>query len=706
MIEELQTALERMNPQQREAATNIEGPMLIVAGAGSGKTGVITARIAYMLSRGIAPSSILALTFTNKAAREMEERVKRLTGSRRLRGLTVSTFHAFGLRILRERIGEASLRPKFTIYDSSDKLSCLNEATRELKLGFESSELAALSGFFSDIKTRRKKWDASSEVHRPLFEEYTQMTSLHNAVDFDDLIIRPLELFESRGDVLAAYRKRFLYIMVDEFQDTSTVQYLLTRHLAEAHRGLCCVGDDDQSIYSWRGADYTNILSFERDFPERREIKLERNYRSTGIILRAANAVISNNTDRKEKELWTSEGEEEMTIRFAAPENETEEGEFIMDTIGALRGAERVPYHDIGILVRTNALTRGLEDALLANNIPYAVSGGTSFFSRQEIKDIIGYLRVIDNPDDDVNLLRVINRPRRGVGRTTLEGLVDRSRRRGCSLYSAAADIVFGGSSGGTKIISEKVRAGLAEFLDLIERYRTLFEEGAAAEPGGRRRDGGTGPDGEKKGGGPLSSPLRELVDEIGYWGYLMGEFRQNEKAAKWRYENVRIFIDMLDRWESHPDNLEPSLTRWLNRITLNARDQLEEDGDGKVNLMTIHAAKGLEFDVVFLPGVEEGIIPHARSVEEDPCAMEEERRLFYVAITRARRRLYISFCRTRKLRLETHACVPSPFLEEIPKDVMEEAESEAPVEDAELASRFFAAMPWKQQSSPEESAS
>ena len=317
---------------------------------------------------------------------------------------------------------------------------------------------------------------------------------------------------------------------------------------------------------------------------------------------------------------------------------------------------------------------------------------------------------MIDNPDDDVNLLRVINRPRRGVGKTTLEGLVDRSRRRGYSLYSAAADIVFGGSSGGTKVISEKVRAGLAEFLDLIERYRTLFEEGTA-DPGGsrrdgNRRDGGPGPDGEKGGGGPLSSLLRELVEEIGYWGYLIGEFRQNEKAAKWRYENVRSFIDMLDRWESHPDNLEPSLTRWLNRITLNARDQLEEDGDGKVNLMTIHAAKGLEFDVVFLPGVEEGIIPHARSVEEDPRAMEEERRLFYVAITRARRRLYISSCRTRKLRLETHACVPSPFLEEIPKEVMEEAESEAPVADAELASRFFAAMPWKQQPSPEESAS
>ena len=741
MTEKLEHALGRMNPEQREAAMSIEGPLLIVAGAGSGKTGVITARIAYMLSRGIAPSSILALTFTNKAAREMEERVRRLTGPRKPGGLTVSTFHAFGLGILRERTREAALRPKFTIYDSGDKLACLNEAARELRLQYESSELGALAGLFSDIKTRRRTWDATNEVHRPLFEEYAQMTALHNAVDFDDLIIRPLGLLESREDVLRAYRRRFLYIMVDEFQDTSTVQYLLTRYLAEEHRNLCCVGDDDQSIYSWRGADYTNILSFEGDFPERREIKLERNYRSTGIILRAANAVISNNTDRKDKELWTSEGEEEMTIRFAAPEDEGEEGEFIMDTIGALRTAEGLPYHDIGILVRTNALTRSLEDALLANNIPYAVSGGTSFFSRQEIKDVIGYLRVIDNPDDDVNLLRVINRPRRGVGRTTLEGLVDRSRRRGCSLYSAAADIVFSDSSGGTRVVSEKVRAGLAEFLDVIERYREVFEGGESAgraggagsrgaagirgggrpgsgneyegnsggargggRPGGALRDS-NGKSSDERGGGPLAAALGELVDEIGYWGYLIGEFRQNEKMAKWRYENVRGFIDMLGRWESHPDNLEPTLTRWLNRITLNARDQLEDDTEGKVNLMTIHAAKGLEFDVVFLPGVEDGIIPHARSIEEDPRSMEEERRLFYVAITRARRRLYISSCRTRKLRLETHACVPSPFLDEIPREVMEEAESEAPVDDAETASRFFAAMPWNREAPAEEAA-
>ena len=671
-IRDLEAVKNRLNPQQREAVDTIEGPLLIVAGAGSGKTGVVTTRIAEMLRQGIPQASILALTFTNKAAREMEERIRSLTGLK-LSNLTVSTFHAFGVRILRERSSLLGYRPNFTIYDSNDKLACLREASRELKLSHEPSELNALAGLFSDVKTRRAGWDEVTSIHKPLYDEYHELMHLHNAVDFDDLIIKPLELFETDNDVRQEYRDRYRYIMVDEFQDTSRIQYAFVKHLAEEHRNLCCVGDDDQSIYSWRGADYTNILNFEKDFSERKEIKLERNYRSTGTILKAANAVIANNTDRKDKELWTDDGHDEMTIRFALPEDDGQEAEFITETIGALRATEGLAYDEVGILVRTNSLTRSLEDALLSCNIPYSMSGGTSFFQRQEVKDMIGYLRVIDNPDDDVNLLRIINTPRRGVGKSTLEAIVSLSRERGYSLYSAVSDIVFGGAGN----VGDKIRGGLAEFLDLIENYREAFET----------------PEGEKS---ALAATFSEMLEEINYWGHLVQEFRHNEKVAKWRYENVQSFGTFLERWEKNPDNLEPTLTRWLNRITLNARDELDEDESGKVNLMTIHASKGLEFDVVFLAGVEEGIIPHQKSIEENPRSLEEERRLFYVAITRARQKLYISSCRTRKVRMETIACLPSPFLEEIPEELMDNHESEDPVTPGDDVSGYFANMPWK----------
>ena len=671
-VEDLAEVKARLNPQQREAVDSIEGPLLIVAGAGSGKTGVVTTRIAGMLGAGIPQASILALTFTNKAAREMEERVKALTGLK-LSNLTVSTYHAFGVRVIRERSGDMGFRPNFTIYDTSDKLACLREASRELKLNHEPAELNALAALFSDIKTQRSIWDEVTAIHRPLYDEYHELMMLHNAVDFDDLIIRPLELFENHPDILDEYRLRYRYVMVDEFQDTSAIQYRLVRHLALKHRNLCCVGDDDQSIYSWRGADYTNILNFEKDFPERREIKLERNYRSTGTILKAANAVIANNTDRKDKELWTHDGHDEMTIRYATPDDDQEEATFIAETIGSLRATEGMAYDQMGILVRTNALTKGIEDALLANNIPYSMSGGTSFFQRQEVKDMIGYLRVIDNPDDDVNLLRIINTPRRGVGKSTLEAIVGLAREKGYSLYSAVSEIVFGPASP----VSDKVRGGLAEFLDLIETYRDSFET----------------PEGERS---AMAATFNELVEEINYWGHLVQEFRHNEKIAKWRYENIQSFATFLERWEKNSDNLEPTLNRWLNRITLNARDELDDNEAGKVNLMTIHASKGLEFDVVFLAGVEEGIIPHAKSIEENPKSLEEERRLFYVAITRARRKLYISSCLTRKVRMETIACVPSPFLQEIPEDLMDYAVTEIPVEQGDDVSGFFSNMPWK----------
>ncbi|OQX29114.1 MAG: AAA family ATPase [Spirochaeta sp. LUC14_002_19_P3] len=672
----LEQTISRLNPQQRQAVSTTEGPLLIVAGAGSGKTGVITARIALMLAKGIPPQSILALTFTNKAAREMAARVKELCGCKKP-GLNISTFHAFGVRIIGEQTQRVHLRPKFTIYDSADKLSALREAVRELGLSYEPAQLNSLAALFSDIKTRRKEWNPATAVHKPLYEEYQTLTRLHNAVDFDDLIVKPLVLLENDSEIRARYRRRYQYIMVDEFQDTSTIQYLLVRHLAEEHRNLCCVGDDDQSIYSWRGADFTNILNFEKDFPEREEIKLEQNYRSTGIILKAANAVIANNSGRKSKNLWTEDRQDEVTIQYTLPKDDTEEAEFIADTIIEACSSGQSAYGKIGILVRTNTLTRSIEETLLSCNIPYTVSGGTSFFSRQEIKDIIAYLRVIDNPDDDVNFLRIINTPRRGIGKNTLEVLVQKAREYKYSLYSTASTIIFDNKT----LMNDRMRAGLAEFIDLIETYREEFSPSEPRQASERSK---------------LADTVTKLIEEIEYWSHLLAEFRHNEKIAKWRYENIQTFVDLLSRWENSPDNLEPTLTRWLNRITLNTMDQLEDDGGGKVNLMTIHAAKGLEFDIVFLPGVEEGIIPHQRSLEESPLALEEERRLFYVAITRARRRLYISTCQTRRIRHETLACVPSSFLDEIPRELMETTVKQEKNLNEEDISGYFANLPWK----------
>ncbi len=662
----------RLNPEQKLAVDTINGALLIIAGAGSGKTGVITTRIANMLNHGIPQSNILALTFTNKAAREMEERVKTLTG-KKLSNLTLSTFHAFGVKILREHYADMGFRPNFSIYDTNDQLSCLKEAARELKLKYEHPELMELSNLISGIKTERLSWDGTNDQHKPLFKEYEEHMRLYNAVDFDDLITLPIKLLEERQDILEKFQNKYRYIMVDEFQDTSLIQYKMLYLLASRYRNICCVGDDDQSIYSWRGANYGNILKYEEDFPEVKEIKLERNYRSTGTILKAANAVIANNTNRKLKELWTELSHNEMTIKHCLPEDDREEGEFIASTIASLRMQENMKYDQFGILIRTNSLCKAVEDALLSHNIPYTMSGGTSFFQRAEIRDIIAYLRVINNPDDDVNLMRIINTPRRGVGKKALETLVNTAQAKGLSLYSTLTDLMYDQNSG----ITPQLRAGLGEFMELIEDFKERFTEA------------------EEENKKILAATAQELVEEIGYWDYLLQEHSNNDKVAKWKYDNIAMFIEFMSRWEKNSDNLEPTLQKYLNRITLVTRDENEEEA-GKVNLMTIHASKGLEFDVVFLAGVERDIIPHARAVAEDPANMEEERRLFYVAITRARKKLFITSCMKRKQMREMIDSGPSPFLTEIPGDLLEEMEIEVEVEDPDEAKKYFARLPWK----------
>jgi DNA helicase-2/ATP-dependent DNA helicase PcrA len=667
----------RLNPEQFEAVTSVEGPLLIIAGAGSGKTTVITYRMAYMLDQGIPQHAILALTFTNKAAREMADRVRSVTG-KKLRDLTVSTFHAFGVKILRKEIAVLGFKDNFSIYDEADKNQLIKDCARELGFKMDAFDAYKVGALFSQIRSEQRPWSKADDAYRGLYEEYRRSLRIFNAVDFDDLIVLPIELFELHPEIAQRYRDAYRYVMIDEFQDTSLMQYRFMRHMSS--RNVCIVGDDDQSIYSWRGANFENFSLFERDFPGFSEVKLERNYRSTATILDAANAIIANNANRKEKALWSPEGKDGTPIELYTPEDEGKEAEFIARTIKEIKLKDRTPWGEFGVLIRTNNLTRRIEEAFLAEQVPYRISGGTSFYGRKEIKDVISYLRVVANPDDDVNLLRIVNTPRRGIGKTTLEKLNAVSRSSGSSLRTAMELVRAGSSvgaegggdavegSGGSAFggLSEKAIADISSFLDLIETYRE--------ELLGKKR---------------IAAKVRQLVDAVDYWGYLVEENKQSDKAAKWKFHNLEILIKSIEDWETNPDNLSPGIYEWLNRVSLITRDDLEDEEGGEVNLMTIHAAKGLEFDVVFIAGCEDGIIPHARSLEEGEGNLEEERRLFYVAVTRARHRLLVSACLRRRKQNQTMDCVPSPFLQEIPPHLIQNCVGEAEFTEEEGVEYF-----------------
>ncbi|MBN1700240.1 MAG: UvrD-helicase domain-containing protein [Spirochaetales bacterium] len=652
-----------LNDEQYEAVRSIDGPLLILAGAGSGKTRVITFRIAYLLEHNTPQRSILAVTFTNKAAKQMSRRIRELTG-KKLPNLTILTFHSFGARLLREHITTIGYRPNFSIYDSQDVCTLIKEVAREAGLKRDEIDPYALSHIFSGIKTGRTVWTPLTEQYKHLYEEYLHRLKLYNALDFDDLIVLPVRILSSQPETLASCHARYRYFMVDEFQDTSLLQYEFIRLLASESKNLCVVGDDDQSIYSWRGANYENILRFERDFPGFREVKLEQNYRSTGKILNAANRLISVNKNRKEKQLWTVAGEGNL-LRLHICENEQREGDLIAEQIQSLSLTYAVPYREFGVLVRTNSLTRPIEEAFLRANIPYRVSGGMSFFERKEVKDIIAYLRIAANPDDDMNLLRIINIPRRGIGKKTIEYITSLAKTRGCSLYSAIAAAVHAPDAQ----VQDKTKNELADFFDLVEYYRNKLLSG-------------------KK----MADSLQGLVERINYWEYLVQEHAKKE-VARWKYLNVEGVVNSLADYESDPDIVSPNLYAYLNRITLLSHDD-DEDGkeENKVHLMTIHAAKGLEFDVVFAAGCEDSIIPHRRSVEENEANIEEERRLFYVAITRAKRFLFLTSCRQRRKKGKITDADISPFLEHIPSELMEASHDDEYVsqEDAEDYFRKF----------------
>lgn len=650
-MSEISELLSKLNDSQREAVTTTEGSLLIIAGAGSGKTRVITSRIAAMLLSGIPQSAILSLTFTNKAAKEMQNRIKKMLDSK-LQSLTISTFHAFGFSVLRENAELLGFRKNFSIYDEGDKTALLKECAAEFKIKKDSLDFSALSSLFSAVKSGQKNWDAESEAYKEFYSLYNESLKIYNAVDFDDLIVLPLSLFKKFSAVRSSYRERYKYVMVDEFQDTSAIQYEFLKAIASKNTAV--VGDDDQSIYSWRGASFLNIRNFEKDFAPVKEIRLEQNYRSTSTILEAANYVIRNNTDRKSKRLYSTGNKEEKPIEVHYAEDERSEALYIASRILSIQNEEGKKKEDFGILVRSNTQMRVIEEELLAHDIAYTVSGGMSFFERKEIKDVLSYLRFFVNHEDEVNLFRIINTPRRGIGRSTIGILNEIARQKGCSLFEAMKSALSYGVSSS---------ASLSEFISLCERQKKTL-----LSPMGK-----------------LASKVRSLLEEIDYFSYLKSESK-SENAFHFKQKNIEQLLLSLQTWQ---ENFGGSLYDYLNRISLILRSDNESE-EGRVNLLTIHAAKGLEFPVVFIAGAEEGLLPHERSVEEG--GMEEERRLFYVAITRAKEKLLISSCLKRRRKGGEEETSPSPFIAEIPTKLMEESDDFTPLE-AKSAQNILANM-------------
>jgi len=670
-----------LDPEQYRAVTATEGPLLIIAGAGSGKTRVITYRIAKLLSMGVPQEAILALTFTNKAAREMADRARELTGLP-LKNLLVSTFHSFGAWFLRKEIHRLGWKENFTIYDEQDRMQAAKECARELGFAMDGFDPAEAANFISARRTGfspargKAAGEGAAEGaaggsgglgdgYVGLFDEYRRSLKLYNAVDFDDLIAMPLEIMSAFPESANALRRRFRYVMIDEFQDTSLQQYELVN--AFAGNNVCAVGDDDQSIYSWRGANFGNIEKFERDHPGIVEIKLERNYRSTSTILEAANALISHNVKRKKKNLWSPGKKAGVPIVVDELEDELDEAEHIVARMKKLRISDGLPWDAFGILVRTNAQARAIEETLMESGLPYRTAGGPSFYQRKEVRDMLAYLKAAANLDDDMSALRVINVPRRGIGKAGLEKIQGFARPRGMSMHTALEMIERSQDPlGNAKPIREAM-----EFYAFLGAFReTLLSR--------------------KK---PLSACLREMVGQVGYWRYLLEEYKADDKTAAWKYRNIELLAASIERWERDPDTLDAGLYAYLARVALVTRDD-PEDEDGKISLLTIHSAKGLEFDVVFIPGCEEGILPHARSLEDGGGDLEEERRLFYVALTRAKKRLFLSRCARRRRKVQAVDTAPSPFLEELPEEfIAHEEEAAAAKSEEELCRDVFARM-------------
>ena len=627
--------LESLNPTQLDAVKHTEGPLLILAGAGSGKTRVLTHRIAYILDQGLAaPEEVLAITFTNKAAGEMKDRVALLVGPDS-RKMWVSTFHAFCARILRVHAEKLGYKREFTIYDQADQVRLVKRCIVELgkdprrfnPRSFQSQISAAKNVLMASDDYLRSTEGYIAENVAEVYDLYQKRLYENNAMDFDDLIMQTVALLEIFPEVRERYQTRFKYIHVDEYQDTNHAQYRLVNILAAAHRNLCVVGDDDQSVYSWRGADIRNILDFERDYPEAKIVKLEQNYRSTQTILDAANAVVANNASRKPKELWTA-GPQGERIRIFTAVDEYAEARFVVSEIERLMDSGASP-RDMAVFYRTNAQSRALEDVLVRGGVPYQVVGGVRFYERAEIKDTMAYLAVISNPNDAVALERIINVPKRGLGSTSVARLQDHARRNGLSLYETLAEADAVDLTGAAKKSCRAV-------LGLFEGWRIAAREVPPAEL------------------------IGAVLDESGYRGELEAE---NTVEAESRLENLEELINASREYERYEP--EPTLEGFLQEQALYSEQDVLDTEGGQVALMTLHNAKGLEFDHVFVVGMEEGTFPHARSLDEQN--LEEERRLCYVGITRAKETLTLSYAKLRSNWGEREYQMPSRFLSEIP---------------------------------------
>ena len=628
--------LESLNPTQLDAVTKTEGPLLILAGAGSGKTRVLTHRIAYILDQGLAPpDGILAITFTNKAAQEMKERVTLLVGPDS-RKMWVSTFHAFCARILRVHAEKLGYKREFTIYDSADQVRLVKRCIVEL--GKDPKRFNPRS-FQAQISTAKNRLDAPDDYLRKtegymaenvaeVYDLYQKRLYENNAMDFDDLIMQTVALLEIFPEVRERYQTRFKYIHVDEYQDTNHAQYRLVTVLAAGHRNLCVVGDDDQSVYSFRGADIRNILDFERDYPETAVVRLEQNYRSTQTILSAANAVVANNASRKHKELWTA-GEEGEGIRVFTASDEYAEARFVVSEIERMV-EEGASLRDVAVFYRTNAQSRALEDVLVREGVTYQIVGGVRFYERAEIKDAMAYLAVIANPADAASLERIVNVPKRGLGTTSVAKLVDHARMNGISLYEALSEADEAGLSG-------KARKACSDVKNLFDGWRVASKEVAPAEM------------------------ISSVLDESEYRKELEDE---RTIEAESRLENLEELINAAREYERVEP--EPTLEGFLQEQALYSETE-KVGSEGRVTLMTLHNAKGLEFEHVFVVGMEEGTFPHARSLDEQN--LEEERRLFYVGITRAMKTLSLTYAKLRSNWGEREYRMPSRFLAEIPDE-------------------------------------
>ncbi len=650
----------QLNEMQQKAVLQIEGPVLILAGAGSGKTGALTVRVAHMIEKGIRPWNILAITFTNKAAKEMRERINKLVGEN-ANDIWVSTFHSTCVRILRSEIHHMDFDNHFSIYDADDQKKLMKECFKRLNLSLVDKEYSIRNALavISRQKEEMISWteyaksidkDNIIEVQNAkVYQIYQTMLKENNALDFDDLIYKTVLLFQQNPEVLEKYQNRFRYIMVDEYQDTNTSQYMLIKLLSQKYHNICVVGDDDQSIYGWRGANIRNILDFEKDFPNTKIIKLEQNYRSTKTILDAANSVIHNNVTRKEKTLWT-ENETGNVIYIYKAENEYDESRFVAEKIEELKKQGK-NYNDIAVLYRANVQSRAIEDQLVKKTIPYHLFGGVRFYERKEIKDVICYLKVLSNPADTIALSRIINVPKRGIGDTSIEKVNAFAASKNITFYDALYYL--------DEIPELKTRAKkFQEFYELIEHLKQDSE----------------------------TLSVVDLIDAIiKRSGYLQSLQNENTDEALNRIDNINEFINKAAEYEMQ--NPEGGLSGFLEDIALVADIDSYEENDGNVTLMTLHTAKGLEFNYVFIIGMEEKIFPSYKSVVSGGTKeMEEERRLCYVGITRAKQELYLSYAKSRTQKNILLANEPSRFLEEIPKELIE-----MPVRPISEAAREYA---------------